>query len=113
MEKIQSNIRKLRKVKSLSQAEFAKLVDCSRASIGAYEEGRATPKYDLLITIANTFSIPVNALIERDLSVNEILGFNKLQSNSQPTDLKTQLKKRVARMQDELSEIQQLLNELP
>lgn len=112
MEKIQSNIRKLRKVKSLSQAEFAKLVDCSRASIGAYEEGRATPKYDLLITIANTFSIPVNALIERDLSVNEILGFNKIENNAQSTDLKTLLIKRVSRVQDELAEIQKLLKDL-
>ena len=43
------NIKKIRQVKKISQAEFAHLFHLSRPSIGAYEEGRSEPKIETLI----------------------------------------------------------------
>jgi transcriptional regulator with XRE-family HTH domain len=55
MSKIGSNIRKIRTVKGLNQSQFAELFDLNRARIGAYEEGRAEPKIDVVIEIAKYF----------------------------------------------------------
>ncbi|MEO0331535.1 MAG: helix-turn-helix transcriptional regulator, partial [Bacteroidota bacterium] len=41
---IGKNIKTIRTIKHISQADFADIFDISRASIGAYEEGRADPK---------------------------------------------------------------------
>ncbi|MTI32320.1 helix-turn-helix domain-containing protein, partial [Xanthovirga aplysinae] len=49
MSYIGKNIRKIRSVKKLSQAAFAQLFDLGRATVGAYEEGRAEPKIDTII----------------------------------------------------------------
>ena len=75
---IGENIRRIRQVKKLSQAEFSKIFSLARASIGAYEEGRSEPKIETLIQIANYFSTPVDALLTRKLSVAELYKFNRL-----------------------------------
>jgi transcriptional regulator with XRE-family HTH domain len=81
MEAIQKNIKKLRNIKGLSQSEFAKLFDLSRANIGSYEEGRAQPKIETATRIANYFSISLDDFVNRELSVNELSGFNELKEN--------------------------------
>lgn len=48
MPNIASNLKFLRKTKRLTQQQFADLLDIKRASVGAYEEDRAEPKYELL-----------------------------------------------------------------
>jgi transcriptional regulator with XRE-family HTH domain len=47
------NIRKIRAAKNISQSSFADLFKLTRASIGAYEEGRAEAKIDTIIEIAD------------------------------------------------------------
>ncbi|MFI8377998.1 helix-turn-helix domain-containing protein [Leeuwenhoekiella sp. NPDC079379] len=69
------NIRKIRSVKTLSQQSFAELFDLKRGTLGAYEEGRSEPKIETLIKIANYFSIPIDDLLTRELTVNELLKF--------------------------------------
>ena len=76
MSKIGYNIKKLRNVKNLSQQAFADLFELTRGNISSYEEKRAEPKIEIAIKIANYFSIPLEPLLTKQLSVNEILNFN-------------------------------------
>lgn len=69
------NIKKIRKVKNLSQQAFADLFDLKRATLGAYEEGRSEPKIETIIKVANYFSIYIDQLLTRELTVNELLKF--------------------------------------
>ncbi|AEE18434.1 DNA-binding XRE family transcriptional regulator [Dokdonia sp. Hel_I_63] len=69
------NIRKIRTVKTLSQQSFAELFDLKRGTLGAYEEGRSEPKIDTIIKIANYFSIPIDDLLTKELTVNSLLKF--------------------------------------
>ncbi len=71
------NLKKLRKAKRLSQSEFARIFSLTRATVGAYEEGRAEPKLDKLIEIANYFGLSVDQLISKKLSVNEIFRYDQ------------------------------------
>lgn len=81
MQAINKNIKKLRSIKGLSQSEFAKLFDLSRANIGSYEEGRAQPKIDAVTRIANYFSISLDDFVNKELSVNDLSGFSELKDN--------------------------------
>jgi transcriptional regulator with XRE-family HTH domain len=76
MTQIGKNIKKIRNVKGLSQQSFAELFDLTRGNISSYEESRAEPKIEVMIKIANFFGIPLADLIEKDLSVNELLHYN-------------------------------------
>lgn len=81
MQAINKNIKKLRSLKGLSQSDFAKLFDLSRANIGSYEEGRAQPKIDSVTRIANYFSISLDDFVNKELSVNDLSGFSELKDN--------------------------------
>ncbi|OJU77969.1 MAG: hypothetical protein BGO09_01935 [Bacteroidetes bacterium 47-18] len=76
MTKIGSNIKKIRKTKGLTQQSFADLFDISRGNISSYEEDRAEPRIETIIKIANYFSIPLESLLTKELTVNEILQYN-------------------------------------
>lgn len=76
MSKIGYNIKKLRNVKNLSQQAFADVFNLTRGNISSYEEMRAEPKIETVIKIANYFGIPLEHLLTKQLSVNEILNFN-------------------------------------
>lgn len=71
-----TNIKKIRKLKSLSQKDFADLFGLKRGALGAYEEGRSEPKVDTIINVANYFSIPIDDLLKRELKINELLKFD-------------------------------------
>ncbi|WP_430813867.1 helix-turn-helix domain-containing protein [Carboxylicivirga sp. RSCT41] len=71
-----SNIRKIRSIQKISQTEFAEIFDLSRASVGSYEEGRAEPKIDLINRVAKYFSITIDELINKELTVNELYHFD-------------------------------------
>lgn len=73
---IGKNIRKIRSIKKLSQTAFADIFAISRTSVGAYEEGRAEPKIETIISIANYFSISIDTLLTKDLTVNELYKFD-------------------------------------
>lgn len=76
MSTIGKNIKKIRSVKKLSQSDFADLFNISRASVGSYEEGRAEPKIDVIIKIANYFSLSIDLLLTKELTVNELYSFD-------------------------------------
>lgn len=48
MSNISVNLKYLRKKKGHTQQQFADLMGIKRSLVGAYEEDRAEPKYDLL-----------------------------------------------------------------
>lgn len=73
---IGKNIRKIRGVKNMNQSDFAELFGLKRASIGAYEEGRAEPKLNTLIEIANYFGMSLDDLLLKELSVNSLYRFD-------------------------------------
>lgn len=78
MSNIGKNIKKIRSVRKISQAEFAKLFDLARPSVGAYEEGRSEPKIETLIQIASHFNISIDVLLTKSLSVADLLSFGDL-----------------------------------
>ncbi len=75
MSNIGKNIRKIRTSKGLSQAAFAELFGLTRASVGAYEEGRAEPKLEAIVQIAKYFSFTLDKILMDELTVNEIHQF--------------------------------------
>jgi transcriptional regulator with XRE-family HTH domain len=89
MSQIGINIKKLRKVKGLSQQAFADLFNLTRGNISSYEEFRAEPKIEVILQIAKYFSIPVAEMLENQLTVNEILNFeDHFESESTKADVK-------------------------
>ncbi len=69
MVNLNENMRSLRKRLKLTQDQFAAKLDIKRSLLGAYEEGRAEPKLELLQKIAEVFDVSVDDLIGKDLSV--------------------------------------------
>ena len=72
MTAIGKNIKKIRSAKKLSQAQFAELFNLTRGSVGAYEEGRAEPKIDTIIQIANYFSLSIDLLLNKEMTVTDL-----------------------------------------
>ena len=72
------NIKKIRQVKKLSQADYSKILNMARANVGAYEEGRSEPKIETLIGIANYFGISIDGLLTQRLTTSDILKFESL-----------------------------------
>lgn len=66
--KINENIRFLRKQLGLTQDQFAQQLDIKRSLVGAYEEGRAEPRLELLQKMASLGGYSVDVLIGKDLS---------------------------------------------
>ena len=75
---IGENIRRIRQTKNISQAEFATLFGLGRPAVGAYEEGRSEPKIDSIIKMSKYFSISIDALLTKQLTVAEIYSFDRL-----------------------------------
>jgi len=76
------NIKKIRATKKLSQTAFADLFNIKRASIGAYEEGRAEAKIDKIIEIANHFKLTLNQLLTKEITLNEIYRIKDLKDKN-------------------------------
>ncbi|SEN97019.1 Helix-turn-helix [bacterium A37T11] len=63
MSNFASNLKFLRKRKKrLTQQQFADLMSIKRSSVGAYEENRAEPNYELLKKMAHFFEITMDEL---------------------------------------------------
>jgi transcriptional regulator with XRE-family HTH domain len=63
MEKLNEIIRTQRKQLNLTQDEFAQKIGIKRSLVGAYEEGRAEPRLELLQKMAGLFGISVDKMI--------------------------------------------------
>lgn len=68
MSNISSNIKYLRKKKGLTQQQFADEMEIKRSLVGAYEENRAEPKYELLKKIALYFELSVDDFINETIN---------------------------------------------
>ncbi|MDZ4715435.1 MAG: helix-turn-helix domain-containing protein [Cytophagales bacterium] len=80
MVKINENIRFLRKQLGLTQDQFAQRLEIKRSLVGAYEEGRAEPRLELLQKMAVLGGITVDVLIGRDIS--QMKEYEKRSMNS-------------------------------
>lgn len=65
---ISSNIKFLRKKRGLTQQQFADQIGIKRSLVGAYEEERAEPKYELLKNIASFFETTVDDFINETIN---------------------------------------------
>ncbi len=65
---IGNNIKILRKQAGLTQGALAEKMGIKRSLIGAYEEGRAEPRINNLIKLAEVFNIPIDSLVQQDLA---------------------------------------------
>jgi transcriptional regulator with XRE-family HTH domain len=68
MGKISDNIKYLRKKNGLTQQQFADAMEIKRSLVGAYEEDRAEPKYDLLKKFAVYFELSIDELINEAIN---------------------------------------------
>ena len=68
MRNISNNLRYLRKNKGLTQQQFADLMDIKRSLVGAYEEDRAEPRYDLLKKFAEFYELTIDELINEKIN---------------------------------------------
>lgn len=68
MSNISSNIKFLRKKKGLTQQQFADQVGIKRSLVGAYEEERAEPKYELLKILALFFDVSIDDFINETIN---------------------------------------------
>lgn len=62
-----SNLKFLRKEKSLTQEDFAIKIGINRPKVGSYEEGRAEPRIETLQNISHFFKVKIDDLLEKDL----------------------------------------------
>lgn len=67
MSYIATNLKHLRKIKGVTQRQFADDLSIKRSSVGAYEEGRAEPKYDLLNKIAEYFNLTMDEIVNQKI----------------------------------------------
>ncbi|MEM6265043.1 MAG: helix-turn-helix domain-containing protein [Bacteroidota bacterium] len=65
---IGKNLKFLRKRKGMTRQELADKLGIRRSSIGAYEECRATPKYETLENISDFFEVSIDLLVKEDVS---------------------------------------------
>jgi transcriptional regulator with XRE-family HTH domain len=65
---ISENIKFLRKQLKLTQEQFAAKVGIKRSLVGAYEEGRAEPNLELLVSMARLFNISVDVIITENIT---------------------------------------------
>lgn len=68
MPAINENIRFIRKQLKLTQDQFGKKLGIKRSLVGAYEEGRAEPRLELLSKMAGLIGLPVDALLSSNLN---------------------------------------------
>ncbi|MEQ9303499.1 MAG: helix-turn-helix domain-containing protein, partial [Marinoscillum sp.] len=68
MSQISENIKFLRKKSGFTQEQFANEVGIKRSVVGAYEEARAEPRLQTLISIAKVLNVVADDLISKDLT---------------------------------------------
>lgn len=68
------NFRYLRKLRGWTQEEFANKLKIKRSLVGAYEEGRAEPRLDVLENIASIFKLTLDQLLLTDLAASGKAG---------------------------------------
>lgn len=67
MSNIASNLKYLRRKKGHTQQQFADLMEIKRSLVGAYEEDRAEPKYELLKKFASYYELTMDELVNEKI----------------------------------------------
>jgi transcriptional regulator with XRE-family HTH domain len=62
------NLKYLRKLRGLTQEEFANKLKIKRSLLGAYEEERADPRIEVLEIVSNIFKTSLDELLLKDIS---------------------------------------------
>jgi transcriptional regulator with XRE-family HTH domain len=62
------NLKYLRKLRGLTQEEFAAKLGIKRSLLGAYEEQRADPRFEVLELVSDLFKVSLDDLMRSDLS---------------------------------------------
>lgn len=62
------NMKYLRKLRGWTQEEFANKLDIKRSLLGAYEEERAEPRFDVLELLCEMFKLSMDDLLRKDLN---------------------------------------------
>src|SRR5215510_14547883 len=62
------NLKYLRKLRGWTQEEFAQKLRIKRSLLGAYEEERAEPRFDVLEVVCDIFKLTLDDLLRKDLS---------------------------------------------
>ncbi|GAB3334916.1 hypothetical protein GCM10027429_16770 [Marivirga atlantica] len=68
---VSSNIKFLRKQKGWTQQDLADQLEIKRPLIGSYEEGRADPRLNTLLKLADLFEVTADEMLTTDLSTNK------------------------------------------
>jgi transcriptional regulator with XRE-family HTH domain len=75
------NMKYLRKLRGWTQEEFANKLSIKRSLLGAYEEERAEPRFEVLEQLCEMFKLSMDELLRKDL--NEAQGSNYLAKRRQ------------------------------
>ena len=67
MSKFGKNIKKIRNVRGLTQAQLAEMIEVNRGVVSSYEEGRAEPKIETIIKTAEVFQLSIDLLLKKDV----------------------------------------------
>ena len=70
------NLSKLRRMQGIMRKDLAKSLDISEVSVGAYENGKRQPNYEMLFKIADYFGV----------TVDELLGHKKTENSAAVAD---------------------------
>lgn len=62
-----SNIKKIRTSKNITQEELAELISSDRSYIGAIEQGRKSPSFYCLFSIASVLKVKLSELVDFEL----------------------------------------------
>lgn len=76
---ISSNIKRIRKVKNLSQKEVAMSIDIAQAQYSVIESGKTVPTLTTLEKIANVFEIDLSQLLKKSNVADEDINLSILE----------------------------------
>lgn len=81
-----ANLKYLRGKRDLSQQGLADAIGVKKSNIGSWEEGRATPNLEILVKMANYFSISMQDLIAKNISLDSLDSDNQNFSENAQVD---------------------------
>lgn len=76
---ISTNIKRLRKVKNLSQKEVAMSIDIAQAQYSVIESGKTVPTLTTLEKIANVFEVDLSQLVKKSNIADEDINLSILE----------------------------------
>ncbi|MFZ9695297.1 MAG: XRE family transcriptional regulator [Chitinophagaceae bacterium] len=84
------NLKYLRKLRGWTQEEFATKLNIKRSLLGAYEEERAEPRFEVLEMVCDLFKLTMDDLLRKDLSDSKSTYLSRrraIKMNAGPTEI--------------------------